>query len=199
MANVLPVTIPVSKDIETLRKHVVNNLTSLSLRIAQGDNRTAPMSMGGNRLTDVPDPSNATDAVNLRTLKKSLQGITHPRAKESANVYTIVWANSGTATGTAPPYIINPLRVGSPVIAKAWAINNGASATSANIYIVPGGTGTPAKILASDLVLPGGTGPPVSTTAFVLSAALSINDVLYAVISTAGGASNYTIELLVTP
>ena len=198
MARPLPVSVPVSRDIETLRKHIVVNLNNLSLRIAQQDNRTAAMSMGGNRLTDVPDPSNNLDAVNLRTLRKYLQGISHPHEKESGADYTIVWSTNGTASGTAPPYIVTR-KPGKLVVAKAYALNTGASATAVNIWYTAQGTGTPTKILQNDLVLPGSKNGPVSTTAFTLPVGVSVNDVLYAVISTAGGASNYSVELLIEP
>ena len=199
MAKPLPVPIPVSGDVETLRKHIVVALNGLSLRLAQSDNRTAAMSMGGNRLTNVPDPANATDAVNLRTLKKSLEGISHPHQKVSGQHYTIVWSVNGTATGTAPPYIINPYRTGTPGIAKLYALNTGAGNTAMNIYWVQGGTGTPVKLLTSDINLPATKKGPITTMGFTLSLPFAINDVLYSVVTTTGGASNVTLELLVNP
>lgn len=199
MAQVLPVSIPSTNSIEMLRQRVVVALNSLSVRIAQTDTRTAPMDMGGNRLINVPDPVNALDAVNLRTLKKNLQGVTHPRTRSSENVYTIVWSMNGTATGIAPAYIINPNRTGTPVVAKAYALGTGTGSTTVNIWYKQGGTGTPAKVLTNDLNLPASTNGPVSESTFNLSATLSVNDVLYAAVSTSGGASNYTIELLIQP
>lgn len=200
MARPLPVSVPPSSDLETLRKHVVVNLNNLSLRIAQQDNRTAPMSMGGNRLTDVPDPANALDAVNLRTLKKALQGQSHPHQKQSsANHYTIVWSINGIATGTTTPYIVNPYRTGSPGVAKIYALNTGTANTGMAIWYVPGGTGTPAKLLTTDIILPLSKKGPISATGFVLQVPFAINDVLYAVVTTAGGASNLSLELLVNP
>jgi hypothetical protein len=198
MARPLPVSIPVSSDIETLRKHIVQQLTNLSVRLAQQDKRTAAMSMGGNRLTDVPDPTNATDAVNLRTLKKELQGVSRSHQKvQPGQYYTIVWANSGTASGTAPPYVINPFRTGAPVIAKVYALGTGTGATGFNIYYAQGGTATPVKILTSDLILPANSKGPVSQTAFTITADLSVNDVLYTVVTTTGGANNLSVELLI--
>jgi hypothetical protein len=199
VAKPLPVSVPVSNDIETLRKHIVVNLNNLSLRIAQQDNRTSPMSMGNNRLTDVPDPANALDAVNFRTLKKYLQGIIRPHTKSATNAYVICWSVNGTATGTAPAYIINPDRTGSPSTVKIYTLNPGSSPTGANIYYRQGGTGTPAKILTNDIILGSGVNGPVSSSSFNLTAALSVNDVLYTVITTGGGASNLTMELLVQP
>src|SRR5271170_6430178 len=164
MAKPLPVAIPATQDIETLRKHVVVRLNSLSLRIAQQDNRTAPMSMGGNRLTDVPDPANALDAVNLRTLKKELQGIGQTHNKPTIGEhYTIVWSISGVATGTAPPYIVNPFRNGVPGFVKAYAITTGTASTAMNIYYVPGGTiASAVKLLPSDIILGSGINGPVT-------------------------------------
>lgn len=199
MAKPLPVPIPVSGDVETLRKHVVVALNGLSLRLAQSDNRTAAMSMGGNRLTDVPDPANATDAVNLRTLKKSLEGVSHPRQKTSGQHYTIVWSNNSTAIGTSPPYIVNPYRTGTPGVAKLYALGTGTGNTALNIYWVQGGTGTPTKLLAADINLPASKKGPITTMAFTLSLPFAINDVLYSVVTTTGGASNITLELLVNP
>ena len=202
MANVLPVSIPSTTSIETLRQRVVVAFNNISLRIAQTDQRTAPMSMGGNRLTDVPDPSNALDAVNLRTLKKFTSPISHPRQREiPANVYVPVWSFYGTSTAvsTSPGYIINPNRQGIPVVAKMYAVGTGTGSTTANIYYRQGGIGTPAKILTNDITLPASVFGPVSETNFTLSASLSVNDVLYTVVTTAGGAVNLTVELLVQP
>lgn len=202
MAQVIPVSIPVSKDIETLRKHVVVNLTNLAVRLGQSDTRTAVMNMGGNRIVNVPDPVNALDAVNLRTLKKNLQAISHPRMREiPANVYTIVWSFYGqvTTTSTAPAYIINPNRTGTPVVAKIYAIGTGTGSTTMNIYYAQGGTGTPSKVLTADIILPTSAKGPVSESTFNLSATLSVNDVLYSVVSTAGGCTNLTLELLIQP
>lgn len=201
MARPLPVTIPVSSDIETLRKHIVIQLTNLSLRLAQQDSRTAPMSMNGNRLTEVPDPANATDAVNLRTLKKALQGVSqlHRKTQSSQGAYTIVWSINGTASGTAPPYIINPFRTGSPMLVKLYAINTGTATTGFNINYVQGGTGTAVRILSSDILLPTGTTGPITVSNFVLTQGFAVNDVLYLVVTTTGGASNLSLELLVTP
>ena len=80
-----------------------------------------------------------------------------------------------------------------------YAIGTGTGSTTANIYYRQGGTGTPAKILTNDITLPASVFGPVSETNFTLSASLSVNDVLYTVITTAGGAVNLTVELLVQP
>jgi hypothetical protein len=201
MARPLPVSIPVSNDIETLRKHVVVNLNSLSLRLSQQDSRTAPMSMNGNRLTDVPDPGNALDAVNLRTLKKYVQGVTHQHQHTAGlqGIFNVVFANAGTATGTGPPYIFFPNRLGSPGSVKVYALGTGAGNTGWNVYYKQGGTGAATKLLASDIILPAATTGPVTVTNFVLQLSFSINDVIYPVVTTAGGATNFSIELQVTP
>jgi hypothetical protein len=201
MAQVLPVSIPTTNNIETLRQRVVVALNNLSIRIAQTDQRTAPMSMGGNRLTDVPDPSNALDAVNLRTLKKFQQGNTHRVTRSGGSVYTIVWSFYGTPTGTStsPAYIINPSRTGTPVVAKFYAVGTGTGSTTANIFYRQGGTGAPAQVLTSDINLPANAFGPVSESNFTLTANLSVNDIFYTVLTTAGGATNLTLELLIQP
>lgn len=199
MAKPLPIALPFSNTIEQLRQHLVVALNSISIRLAQQDNRTAPMSMGGNRLTDVPDPSNALDAVNLRSLKKAIQGVSQNHEKGAVGEhYTIVWSNNGTATGTAPPYIINQFRTGTPNITRLYALGTGTGSTTLNIYYVAGGTGTPTKLLGSDISLPANVNGPISQTGFNVNN-FGVNDVLYAVVTTAGGASNLSLELLVNP
>jgi hypothetical protein len=200
MAQVLPVSIAQTNSIESLRQRIVVALNSLSLRIAQTDQRTAPMDMGVNRITSVADPVNALDAVNLRTLKKNLQG-SHQQKNSQASPppFTIVMAISGTATGLSPGYVFNPNRTGSPLMAKIYALGTGTSVTGANIFYRPGGTGSPSAILANDIYLPGGPSGPVSETNFTFTLNFSVNDVVYTQITTAGGASNLTVELLVQP
>lgn len=202
MAKVLPTPIPGAKSLESLRQFVVVQMQGLSRRLAQENTRTQQMSMGGNRLTDVPDPANPTDAVNLRTLKKTLQGVSQTRQKTAVGEhYVIVWSNNGTATGTstAPPYIINQYRTGTPNIAKLYAIGTGTGSTTLNIQWVQGGTASPVKLFTSDIVLPASANGPISYQGFSIGVPFAVNDVLYAVVTTGGGASNMSLELLVNP
>lgn len=201
MAKLNSYTIPVVDDVESLRKHVVVQLNRISTQIGQSDKRTANLSMGFNRLTDVPDPSNPTDAVNLRTLSKQLQGIgQHRQQKATQGYYSIVWSFYGTvSTTTAPGYIILPHRVGSPSLGSIYALSTGTGNTGANILYFPNGTGTGIKLFTADIILPSSSKGPISSTALSTMPTFSVNDVLAAVVTTAGGVSNFTIQLLVNP
>lgn len=203
MPKTIPIAIPLTSSLESLRQYVTNRFNAISLRLAQTDRRTQPMSMGGYRLTDVPDPANATDAVNLRTLKKELQGIGNKHQQKQIPVtgyFTTVFANSGAVTGTftSPPYIFNPHRLGSPAEVKFFTIVAGSGSSSVNIVYLPGGTGTPKNLLLASLVLPASTKGPVSSVNFALTPSFRENDVIYAV-GTGGGISNFSVELLVNP
>lgn len=205
MSKAIPIAIPITNAIESLRQHITSNLNKISLRLAQTDKRTSAMSMGFQRLTDVPDPSNATDAVNLRTLKKELQGVGNKHQQKQIPVtgyFTVVWANQGTSTagvGIIPPYIFNPHRLGVPGDVKIYAIGTGTGSTTVNILYFPGGTGTGTKLLSSDLNLPLATKGPVTSTNFAILPSFQVNDVIYPIITTSGGISVFSIELLVNP
>ncbi len=204
MPKTIVQAIPVTNSLESLRQYIVNRLNTFALHLAQTNKRTQPMSMGGQRLTDVPDPSNATDAVNLRTLKKELQGIgnKHQSAKQVpvTGYFTTVFANSGTSSGTftSPPYVFNPHRLGSPAEVKLYAIGTGTSSSTVNVQYVPGGSGTPVNLLTAALNLPSSKTGPVSSVSFASVPSFKENDVIYAV-GTGGGISNFSIELLVNP
>ena len=203
MPKTIPMAIPVTNSLEFLRQFVTNNFNKLSLRLAQTDRRTQPMSMGFQRLTDVPDPSNATDAVNLRTLKKELEGIGNKHQQKQIPVvgyFTVVFSTSGIAgTGTAPPYIFHPHRLGSPGEVKICALGTGTGSTTANVLWFPGGTGTGTNLLTSAIQLPASINGPISSVKFAVTPNFKENDVIAAVISTSGGATNLSIELLVNP
>lgn len=204
MSQTEVVVIPPVQDVEGLRKQTVVQLNRLSTRIAQTDARTSPMSMGHQRLTDVPDPANPTDAVNLRTLKKVVQGLGHkqiqptPPAPQNTAYYTIVWSTSGTlAAGTAPPYIINAHRTGAPAMVRAYGLSSVGTAT-VNVVYVPQGTGTATSLLTTPLTY--STGTPASSTTFISPLpTLQINDVVYGTILGAGTQIYFTLELLVNP
>lgn len=203
MPKTLPIAIPVTGSLEALRQYVVNRFNTISLRIAQTDRRTQPMSMGGYRLTDVPDPANATDAVNLRTLKKELQGVGNKHQQKQIPVtgyFTTVFSNAGTssATFTSPPYVFNPHRLGVPGEIKVYAIGTGTSSSTVNVVYVPRGTGTPANLLTAAINLPASKTGPISSVGFAILPSFKENDVIYAV-GTGGGISNFSIELLVNP
>jgi hypothetical protein len=207
MPKITPMAMPQTTSLDMLRQFVTVNLNKIGIALAQTDNRTQPMSMGGYRLTNVPDPSNATDAVNLRTLKKYLQGIGNKHQQKQApevakEYFTVVWANSGTvATGTniVPPYIFNPNRLGSPGLFKVYAVGTGSTNSGFNFLYLPGGNGTGTQMLSSDLILGGGATGPVSANNFSISPSFSPNDVVYPIVTTAGGCSVFSLEMLVTP
>lgn len=202
MPKLQPVVIPAVHTVEQLRQHVVTALTRVSTRLAQTSTQNGPLSMGGNRLSDVPDPANPTDAVNLRTLKKAVQGIGQQRRQQQQEVgnpyYTLGWALNGTATVSmvVPGYPINPEREGTPQAVKLYARGTGGT-TGINIAWVPSGFTGGTNILTSDLILGGSHGPVTSAIFISPLPHFNVNDVLYPVITTAGSASNITVTLLV--
>jgi hypothetical protein len=208
MPNYTPQTLPQTTSLEMLRQFVTAAFNRISLQLSQSDRRTQPMSMGGNRLSDVPDPVNALDAVNLRTLKKELQGIGNkferkqaPKVGEESTYFSVVWANSGTASsGTGiPPYVFNPNRLGTPGLFKAYAIGTGTGSTTVNWLYLPQGNGAGTRMLSSDLVIGAGAHGPVSANNFAIAPSFAANDVVYPVIDVAGGCSVFSLEMLVNP
>lgn len=209
MPKTSPMAMPQTSNMDMLRQYVTVNLNKIALLLAQSDKRTQPLSMGGQRLGDVPDPSNALDAVNLRTLKKYLQGIGNkhqqkqsPKAAVDETYFTVVWATVGSVaigTNIVPPYIFNPNRVGSPALFKVYAVGTGTANSGFNWLYLPSGNGTGTKILSSDLILGPGIRGPVSANNFAIDPNFSPNDVVYPIITTAGGCSVFSLEMLVQP
>lgn len=196
------VVIPPVPDVESLRKQTVVQLNRLSTRLAQSSNRTEPMSMGLNRITDVTDPANPLDAVNLRTLRKTVQDLGHrqkqPVPPAPPAYYTIVWSTNGTlVSGTAPPYIVNAHRTGVPGMVRAYGLTSIGTAT-VNVVYVPQGTGTATSLLSTPLTY--STGTPASSSSFIANLpTLQINDVVFGTVIGVGTQVNFTLELLVNP
>lgn len=204
MARNEVIVIPPAPDVESLRKQTVVQLNRLSTRLAQSDQRSAPMDMGYNRIVNVPDPANPLDAVNLRTLKSSIEGLGHrqkqPQPPGPLAYFGIVWANGGTiGAGVTPPYIFLPHRLGTPNMVKAFALTTGSGGTATmNVIYLPGGTGSSTALLATNLTLSGAA--PVSSTSFISSIpSFQANDVVYGTLIGVGNQSNFVLELLVAP
>ena len=207
MPNYTPQTLPQTTSLEMLRQFVVSAFNRVSLQLSQSDSRTQDLSMGGHRLINVPDPVNALDAVNLRYLKKELEGVGNKYQRKQApkveedSPFTVVWANSGTAaTGTGiPPYVFNPNRLGTPNLFKVYAIGTGTGNSSFNFLYLPQGNGTGTRMLSSDLQLGAGNRGPVTANNFAISPSFAANDVVYPVCDSAGGCSIFSLEMLVEP
>ena len=209
MPQVTPQAIPQTTSLDMLRQYITVNLNKIAIALGQSDKRTLPLSMSGNRLMDVPDPVNATDAVNLRTLKKYLQGIGNkhqqkqaPKATVEEDYFSVVWANSGqvgTGSTIVPAYVFNPNRVGAPSLFKVYAVGTGTGTSGFNFLYLPQGNGTGTKLLASDLLLSPGVKGPTTANNFAILPNFTSNDVVYPIVTTAGGCSVFTLEMLVQP
>jgi len=202
MGKNIPILIP-QGDQENLRRQVTQRLNKIGSDIAKSSFRTEPMDLGHNRITSVADPGNPTDAVNLRTLKKHLDDIALQhvqRRQTTGTVFSIVFNNFGAATvgQLSAPYIGMPNRVGSTVLVKVAATGTGTGSTTVNLKkLNVSGTAT---MLASDAVLPASQTGPITVSNFTLGGStLAVDDLIYPVVTTAGGASFLTVELEIQP
>jgi hypothetical protein len=185
-------------DVETARKQTSQELNRLGQKLAQSDNRTADLNLGGNRVTSVADPGNPTDAVNLRYLKKKLDDLTQQQHFRQKRIpYSIVFSNSSAivAGQFSAPYIMMPGKNGVPNFVKVACIPQGTGTGNAQFNIARNGT----NVLASDLVVPAGTQGPITVTNFIAGTSFNLNDLITPVVNIAGGMSFVTIEVEVQP
>lgn len=204
MPKPVPINIPPG-DPEQVRKQVSQQLNRISTDLAKSSQRTEPLQMQGNRVAGVADPGAPTDAVNLRTLKKHLDDITmqHVQRKQgTGNVYRAVFSNAGVLVSgqQIPPYI--GFHGGTPVAVKVACLGTGTATAHFNvarIRVTNGTSTTSANILASDLLLPPSNFGPVTAANFNSNASFIVNDLIVAVVSTAGGVSVATVELEIQP
>ena len=197
MSKYVPIMIKPGNQ-EVARKQTSQELNRIGQKLAQSDNRTTNMNLGGNRVTQVADPGNPTDAVNLRYLKKKLDDIGNLQHQRQSRVpYSIVFASIGAvAAGQfSAPYIMMPGKAGSPNYVKVATIPTGTGASSAQFNIAQNGT----NILTSDIIVPSGTQGPITVTNFVHGTAFAVNDLITPVVVLAGGMSYVTIEVEVLP
>jgi len=198
MPKFVPLLVPQGDD-ETNRRHIVQKLNDLGRNLAKSSQRTEAMDLGGHRVSSVADPGAPTDAVNLRTLKKHIDSLTHEQVRRSppsaaaatGSIYSIVFSSIGMLVSgqLSAPYIIMPSREGMPVAVKLAATSTGTA--DCHMQVARNGT----AILASDLVLPAGQHGPVTTTVFVPSPGFHLNDQITPVVLTAGGVGYVTIEV----
>lgn len=202
MAKNIPATLPpgsIGNKPEQMRQQITRHLNKISTQIAQSDRRTAPMDLGHHRITAVADPANATDAVNLRTLKKHIADIVQqPNRRQSSgsSVYCIVMSNNGVAVSgqQSPPYIVQQNRTGVPYQVAVACTGTGTATASLNVKI----NGT--KILASDIVIPPSTTGPYTANNFIAGVPdLTIGALVVPWVDVAGGISLFTIQLEVQP
>lgn len=196
MPKFVPTLIP-QGDNESVRRQVAQQLNKVKQQIAHSDYRTNPMNMGGNRITDVAEPSNPTDAVNLRYLKKKLDDITqqHISRRPLGKLYSVVFSYNGAvvAGSVSPPYTINKGQTGSPTLVSIAVTGTGTAA--ANFNIARNGT----NVLTSDIILPSGSTGPVVVTNFVPGTSFKIGDLLTPVVDVASGVSYADLQIQVQP
>lgn len=152
------------------------------------------LSMGSFRITNLADPTDDLDAVNLRTLRRGagapVSTTSTTTAAASSGAYTIVTEGATTLGDgdVAPAYIVGADRIAAPE--EAWFYAESAPLVDAaiNWQVQLGGTGAFAALLASDLVLPAGSLGPVFSTDFSLRATFPHGTVVKMVVTTGGSA-----------
>ena len=197
MAKYVPISIQPGRP-EDERRQVSNKLNDLSQKLAQSDNRTANMNLGGNRVTQVADPGNPTDAVNLRYLKKKLDDIGNTQQFRQKRVpYSIVFSNLGAlvAGQLSAPYIIMPGKTGSPNYVLAATIPAGTGGSTCQLQVAQNGV----NILAGDLIIPGGSQGPITVSNFIPGVVFSVGDLITPVVNAGGGFAYVTIQIEVMP
>lgn len=196
MPKFIPTLIP-QGDPEAIRKQIAQEFNRIKEKIAQSDNRTNDMNLGGNRVTNVADPGAPLDAVNLRYLKKKLDDITmqHVQRRGLGKLYSVVFSNSAAvvAGSVGAAYTINTGQAGAPTLVSVLALGTGTSAASFNI--ARNGT----NVLTSDIVLPASTVGPIVVTNFVPNTLFAIGDYLTPVVIKAGGASAVDLQIQILP
>jgi hypothetical protein len=197
MAKYVPIAIQPGRP-EDERRQVSQRLNSIGQKLAQSDHRTADMHMGGNRVTEVADPGNPTDAVNLRYLKKKLDDIGNTQQFRQKRVpYSIVFSNLGAlvAGQLSAPYIMMPGKAGSPNYVLAATIPTGVGANACQLQIAQNGT----NILSADLIIPAGSQGPITVTNFNAGVIFNVGDLITPVVNAAGGFAYVTIQMEVMP
>lgn len=197
MAKFTPIMIKPGNP-EIARKQTSQELNRIGQKLAQSDNRTANMNLGGNRVTDVADPGNPTDAVNLRYLKKKLDDIGNLQHQRQTRIpYSIVFSAIGAVTAGqfSAPYIMMPGKAGSPNFVTVATIPAGTGASSAQFNIARNGT----SILSSDLVVPAGFQGPITVTNFLPGVTFAVGDLITPVVIKSGGMAYVTLEVEVLP
>lgn len=96
MSRVQPVTIPPVTDVEDLRIHIVKQLNDVTRNLAKSSKRTESMSLGQNRITDLADPSDGADAVNLKTLQRELEALRSQLQPNAAKTFAPIVQGQGT-------------------------------------------------------------------------------------------------------
>lgn len=197
MAKYVPISIQPGRP-EDERRQVSQKLNDISSKLAQSDNRTANMNLGGNRVTQVADPGNPTDAVNLRYLKKKLDDLGNTQQFRQKRIpYSIVFSNLGAlaAGQLSAPYIIMPGKNGSPNYVLAATIPVGTGGNACQLQIAQNGV----NILAGDLILPAGSQGPITVSNFNQGIVFNVGDLITPVVNAAGGFAYVTIQVEVMP
>lgn len=197
MPRNIPILTPPG-DPEQNRKQITQELNRLGSKVAQSDNRTANLNLGGNRVTQVADPGNPTDAVNLRYLKKKLDDIALQHIqRQQRPVYSIVFSSIGAVTTgmLSAPYIMMPGKAGSPNFVKVATIPLGTGGSAAQFNLAKNGV----NVLDADLVVPAGSQGPITVTNFIAGTVFSVDDLITPIVNKAGGMSYVTLEVEVVP
>ncbi len=153
------------------------------------------LSMGSFRITNLADPTDDLDAVNLRTLRR---GASAPVAQATTassglDAYTIVFNVPGFLgpDELIPAFVVGRDRVGRP--AEAWVYALGPPASVGAAFNV---TKNGVNLLASDLALPVGANGPAFSTSIVGGVAFAHGDVI-ALVPESGSASGISFGLIV--
>lgn len=109
MPKQTPIFIPAVDTVEDLRSATVTQLNRLSTKIAQQDvRRSEPFSMGNNRLTDLADPSDGADGVNLQTLRRAISTLGGVAGAVTQNVTEVIGGGGGGPSGVIDKYFFVP-------------------------------------------------------------------------------------------
>ncbi len=157
--------------------------------------------LGAHKITNLADPRNDMDAVNLRTLKRTGIVEEQPIKKVSGSVYTAVFTLDGflETLMSAPSFGVDIGNEGVPL--RAWAHCKGAPTADASFnftVILPGKTTADAiTILTADIVIPSGSTEMAFSTGLRFRSRMAKKSLIDIVVVEAGGGSGFTAGLMV--
>lgn len=159
------------------------------------------LSMGSFRITNLADPTDDLDAVNLRTLRRGAAGtVTTPVTSSGAGGAYAIVSEFSTTLGdgdVAPAYVVGMDRVGSPEETWIYAESAPLTPCAINWQVQLGGSGAFQTLLSADLVLPAGSLGPVFSTALALRGVFPHGTVVKMVATTGGAAGGVSMAVVI--
>lgn len=173
---------------------------NLLLRGVEFNPSVTDLDMGSFRITNLADPIEDLDGVNLRTLRRFGGTTTEAPAVTATGLdaYAMVFDNPGIlADGSvSTAYVVGLMRTGTPVEAWFYLQGVGRSNSSINFQVQLGGVGPFVRLLASDLTISAGSLGPVFTSSFALNSNFPHGTVVEAVGTIGGFASGVSMGVV---